>query len=424
MSNTIISSMVLMVIVILVLVAILLIIKAAITPKGTVKFDINDGKKVLDVQPGGNLMGTLAEQKIFLPSACGGKANCGQCKVQVLEGGGEILPTEVGFFNRKQIKEGWRLGCQVKVKDNLKLQMDESALSIKKLECEVISNHNVATFIKEFTVKLPEGEHIEFKSGQYIQIDIPKYELDFKDIDVEPEYRADWEKYGFFNLHSSNPTDTIRAYSMASYPGEKGIIKLNVRIATPPFDRSVPREQGPKLLPVNPGIASSYVFTRKPGDKVMISGPFGDFLLPKNDPDTQEYIFVGGGAGMAPLRSHIMQLFKTLKTGKPVHFFYGARALVEAFYLEDFAEIEKEFPNFHFHLALDRPDPAADAAGVKYVAGFVHNVMYETYLKQHDAPEDIKYFMCGPPMMTRCVLDLLDNLGVAPENILFDNFGG
>ena len=424
MGNTIISSMVLMVIVILVLVAILLIIKAAITPKGTVKIDINDGKKVLDVQPGGNLMGTLAEQKIFLPSACGGKANCGQCKVQVLEGGGEILPTEVGFFNRKQIKEGWRLGCQVKVKDNLKLQMDESALSIKKLECEVISNHNVATFIKEFTVKLPEGEHIEFKSGQYIQIDIPKYELDFKDIDVEPEYRADWEKYGFFNLHSSNPTDTIRAYSMASYPGEKGIIKLNVRIATPPFDRSVPREQGPKLLPVNPGIASSYVFTRKPGDKVMISGPFGDFLLPKNDPDTQEYIFVGGGAGMAPLRSHIMQLFKTLKTGKPVHFFYGARALVEAFYLEDFAEIEKEFPNFHFHLALDRPDPAADAAGVKYVAGFVHNVMYETYLKQHDAPEDIKYFMCGPPMMTKCVLDLLDNLGVAPENILFDNFGG
>ena len=424
MSNTIISSMVLMVVVILVLVAILLIIKAAITPKGTVKIDINDGKKVLDVQPGGNLMGTLAEQKIFLPSACGGKANCGQCKVQVLEGGGEILPTEVGFFNRKQIKEGWRLGCQVKVKDNLKLQMDESALSIKKLECEVISNHNVATFIKEFTVKLPEGEHIEFKSGQYIQIDIPKYELDFKDIDVEPEYRADWEKYGFFNLHSSNPTDTIRAYSMASYPGEKGIIKLNVRIATPPFDRSVPREQGPKLLPVNPGIASSYVFTRKPGDKVMISGPFGDFLLPKNDPDTQEYIFVGGGAGMAPLRSHIMQLFKTLKTGRPVHFFYGARALVEAFYLEDFAEIEKEFPNFHFHLALDRPDPAADAAGVKYVAGFVHNVMFETYLKQHDAPEDIKYFMCGPPMMTRCVLDLLDNLGVAPENILFDNFGG
>ncbi|MCQ2187632.1 MAG: NADH:ubiquinone reductase (Na(+)-transporting) subunit F [Bacteroidales bacterium] len=423
MIKTILASAAIIAIVTLILVALLLVVKAYITPKGTVKISINDGKKELDVTPGGNLMVTLAEQKIFLPSACGGKANCGQCKVIVEEGGGEILPTEVGFFNRKQIKEGWRLGCQVKVKDNLKIKVAESALSVKKLECEVISNKNVATFIKEFTVKLPEGENLEFKSGEYIQIDIPKYELDFKDIEVEPEYRADWEKYGFFNLHSSNPEDTIRAYSMASYPGEKGIIKLNVRIATPPFDRSVPRELGPKLLPVNPGIASSYVFTRKPGDKVMISGPFGEFLLPKNDPDDLEYIFVGGGAGMAPLRSHIMQLFKTLKTGRKVHFFYGARALVEAFYLEDFAEIEREFPNFKFHLALDRPDPAADAAGVPYTAGFVHNVMYETYLKQHDAPEDIKYFMCGPPMMTKCVCDLLDSLGVAPENILFDNFG-
>ena len=424
MSNTIISSMVLMVIVILVLVAILLIIKAAITPKGTVKIDINDGKKVLDVQPGGNLMGTLAEQKIFLPSACGGKANCGQCKVKVNEGGGTILPTETGFFTRKQIKDNWRLGCQVKVKENLKIEVPDSALSVKKLECEVISNDNVATFIKEFTVKLPEGEHLEFKSGEYIQIDIPAYELDFKDIDVAPEYRADWEKFGFFNLHSSNPVPTIRAYSMASYPGEKGIIKLNVRIATPPFDRSVPRELGPKLLPVNPGIGSSYVFTRKPGDKVMISGPYGEFLLPENDPIEQEYIFVGGGAGMAPLRSHIMQLFKTLKTGREVHYFYGARALVEAFYLEDFAQIEKEFPNFHFHLALDRPDPAADAAGVPYVAGFVHNVMYETYLKDHEAPEDIKYFMCGPPMMVASVNKLLDSLGVDPASILYDNFGG
>ncbi|MCQ2133626.1 MAG: NADH:ubiquinone reductase (Na(+)-transporting) subunit F [Bacteroidales bacterium] len=421
--NTILASIIVTTIVTLILVVALLIVKSAITPKGKIKLDINEGKKVIECNPGGNLMGTLAENGIFLPSACGGKANCGQCKIQVLAGGGEILPTEVGFFNRKQIKAGWRLGCQVKVKEDLKVQMDESALSIKKLECEVISNDNVATFIKEFTVKLPEGENIEFKSGQYIQIDIPKYELDFKDIDVDPIYKGDWEKFGFFNLHSSNPVDTIRAYSMASYPGEKGIIKLNVRIATPPFDRSVPRELGPKLLPVNPGIASSYVFTRKPGDKVMISGPYGDFLLPKNDPDSQQYVFVGGGAGMAPLRSHIMQLFKTLKTGKEVHFFYGARALVEAFYLEDFAEIEKDFPNFHFHLALDRPDPAADAAGVKYVAGFVHNVMYETFLKEHEAPEDIKYFMCGPPMMTKCVVDLLDSLGVAPESILFDNFG-
>ena len=424
MTSTIISAAVALLIVTVILVVLLLVVKDAITPKGKVKIDINEGKKVIDVTPGNSLMASLASEKIFLPSACGGKANCGQCKVQVLEGGGEILPTEVGFFNRKQIKEGWRLGCQVKVKENLKIQMDESALSVKKLECEVISNHNVATFIKEFTVKLPEGEHIEFKSGQYIQIDIPAYHLYFKDIEVEPEYRADWEKYGFFNLESVNPEATIRAYSMASYPGEKGIIKLNVRIATPPFDRSVPRELGPKLLPVNPGIASSYVFTRKPGDKVTISGPYGEFLLPKDDPDNVEYIFVGGGAGMAPLRSHIMELFKTLKTGRKVSFFYGARALVEAFYLEDFAEIEKEFPNFKFYLALDRPDPAADAAGVKYTAGFVHNVMYETYLKEHETPEDIKYFMCGPPMMVASVNKLLDSLGVPPENVLYDNFGG
>ena len=424
MLNTILGAVGTIVVLTLILVALLLVIKAKLTPSGTVQIDINNGKKVLDVPQGGDLLHTLADQKIFLPSACGGKANCGQCKVKVNEGGGTILPTETGFFTRKQIKDNWRLGCQVKVKENLKIEVPDSALSVKKLECEVISNDNVATFIKEFTVKLPEGEHLEFKSGEYIQIDIPAYELDFKDIDVAPEYRADWEKFGFFNLHSSNPVPTIRAYSMASYPGEKGIIKLNVRIATPPFDRSVPRELGPKLLPVNPGIGSSYVFTRKPGDKVMISGPYGEFLLPENDPIDQEYIFVGGGAGMAPLRSHIMQLFKTLKTGREVHYFYGARALVEAFYLEDFAQIEKEFPNFHFHLALDRPDPAADAAGVPYVAGFVHNVMYETYLKNHEAPEDIKYFMCGPPRMVASVNKLLDSLGVDPASILYDNFGG
>ena len=424
MLNTILGAVGTIVVLTLILVALLLVIKAKLTPSGTVQIDINNGKKVLDVPQGGDLLHTLADQKIFLPSACGGKANCGQCKVKVNEGGGTILPTETGFFTRKQIKDNWRLGCQVKVKENLKIEVPDSALSVKKLECEVISNDNVATFIKEFTVKLPEGEHLEFKSGEYIQIDIPAYELDFKDIDVAPEYRADWEKFGFFNLHSSNPVPTIRAYSMASYPGEKGIIKLNVRIATPPFDRSVPRELGPKLLPVNPGIGSSYVFTRKPGDKVMISGPYGEFLLPENDPIEQEYIFVGGGAGMAPLRSHIMQLFKTLKTEREVHYFYGARALVEAFYLEDFAQIEKEFPNFHFHLALDRPDPAADAAGVPYVAGFVHNVMYETYLKDHEAPEDIKYFMCGPPMMVASVNKLLDSLGVDPASILYDNFGG
>jgi len=421
MTNTILAAILVIVVVTLILVALLLFIKIKLTPSGTVKIDINNGKKVLDVPQGGSLLNTLAEQKIFLPSACGGKGNCGQCKCQVLEGGGSILPTEVGFFTRKQIADNWRLGCQVKVKDNLKIQVPDSALSVKKLECEVISNKNVATFIKEFTVKLPEGENIEFKSGEYIQIDIPVYDVSFADMDVDPIYRADWEKYGFFDLKYKNTVPTIRAYSMASYPAEKNVIKLNVRIATPPFDRSQPKGVF-KMLPVPPGIASTYVFSRKPGDKVWISGPYGEFLLP-DDPDSQEYIFVGGGAGMAPLRSHIMHLFKTLKTKKEVHFFYGARALVEAFYLEDFAEIEKEFPNFHFHLALDRPDPAADAAGVKYTPGFVHNVMYETYLKDHEAPEDIKYFMCGPPMMVSSVVNLLDSLGVAPESILYDNFG-
>ena len=422
MSNTILAAILVIVVVTLILVALLLFIKIKLTPSGTVKIDINDGKKVLDVPQGASLLNTLADQKIFLPSACGGKGNCGQCKCQVLEGGGSILPTETGFFTRKQIADNWRLGCQVKVKDNLKIQVPDSALSVKKLECEVISNKNVATFIKEFTVKLPEGENIEFKSGEYIQIDIPEYDVAFADMDIDPIYRGDWEKYGFFDIKYKNTVPTIRAYSMASYPAEKNVIKLNVRIATPPFDRSQPKGVF-KMLPVPPGIASTYVFSRKPGDKVWISGPYGEFLLPKDDPDSQEYIFVGGGAGMAPLRSHIMHLFKTLKTKKEVHFFYGARALVEAFYLEDFAEIEKEFPNFHFHLALDRPDPAADAAGVKYTAGFVHNVMNETYLKDHEAPEDIKYFMCGPPMMVSSVVNLLDSLGVAPESILYDNFG-
>lgn len=424
MTNIIIGAVITIVIVTLVLVALLLVIKAKLTPSGTVKIDINDGKKVLDVPQGGDLMHTLADQGIFLPSACGGKANCGQCKVRVLEGGGEILPTETGFFSRKQIKDSWRLGCQVKVKDNLKVAVPESALSVKKLECEVISNKNVATFIKEFTVRLPEGENIEFKSGEYIQIDIPEYEADFSDMGVDDIYKGDWEKYGITSLKFKNTVPTIRAYSMASYPAEKNVIKLNVRIATPPFDRTQPKGVFKFVPGAPPGIASTYVFSRKPGDKVMISGPYGEFLLPENDPDNQEYIFVGGGAGMAPLRSHIMHLFKTLKTGRPVRFFYGARALVEAFYLEDFAEIEKEFPNFHFTLALDRPDPAADAADVKYTPGFVHNVMYETYLKNHEAPEDIRYFMCGPPMMVKCVNDLLDSLGVAPESILYDNFGG
>ena len=416
--TTILLAVIVFVIVTLILVALLLFIKTKLTPSGTVKININEGSKIVEVTPGGNLLSTLAEQKIFLPSACGGKGACGQCKCRVTEGGGEILPTEVGFFNRKQIAANWRLGCQVKIKEDMAIEVPASALSVKKWECEVVSNHNVATFIKEFVVKLPEGEHLNFQSGGYIQIDVPAVTVDYKDIDVDDQYKEDWEKMGLRTLKMVNPTPTVRAYSMACYPAEGDIIKLNVRIATPPFDRAAG-----KWVDVNPGICSSYIYSLKPGDKITMSGPYGEFFLPKDLPENQELIFVGGGAGMAPMRSHIMHLFHTEKTNRKVNFFYGARALKEAFYLDDYHAIEKEFPNFKFNLALDRPDPEADAAGVPYVAGFVHNVMFETYLKQHEAPEDALYLMCGPPMMVGAVVNLLDSLGVPPENILYDNFG-
>ena len=419
MTQIIIISVIAFLVVTLLLVGLLLFAKAKLTPSGTVKININNGSKELEVAPGSSLLSTLAAEKIFLPSACGGKGSCGQCKCRVTEGGGTILPTEVGFFNKKQITNNWRLGCQVKVKENMSIEVPESALSVKKWECEVISNNNVATFIKEFCVKIPDGETLNYRSGGYIQIDVPAITVDYKDIDVDPQFREDWEKMGVFNLKMVNPTPTLRAYSMATYPAEGNIIKLNVRIATPPFDRV---KGG--FMDVNPGICSSYIYSLKPGDKVTVSGPYGEFFVPDNCPDDQEFVFIGGGAGMAPMRSHIMHLFKTEKTNRKVNFFYGARSLKEAFYLEDYAQIEKEFPNFKFHLALDRPDPEADKAGVPYVAGFVHNVLYETYLKNHEAPEDILYLMCGPPMMAQSVVNLLDSLGVASENILFDNFGG
>ncbi|MCD8208907.1 MAG: NADH:ubiquinone reductase (Na(+)-transporting) subunit F [Bacteroidales bacterium] len=419
MVSTLLTAVATIAIVIIILVAILLFVKIKLTPQGKVTIDINGGKKDVEVSPGSSLLSSLADQKIFLSSACGGKGSCGQCKCRVLEGGGTILSTETGFFNRKQINDNWRLGCQVKVKEDLKIAIAESALNVKKWECEVVSNHNVATFIKEFVVKLPEGEHLHFRSGGYIQVDVPAVTVDYKDIDVDPEYRQDWEKMGVFDLKMVNKVPTLRAYSMACYPAEGDIIKLNVRIATPPTDRATR-----KFINVNPGVCSSYVYSLKPGDKVMISGPYGEFFLPDGLPDSQELIFVGGGAGMAPMRSHIMHLFKTMKTKMKVSFFYGARSLKEAFYLDDYHAIEKEFPNFKFYLALDRPDPEADKAGVAYTPGFVHNVMYETYLKEHESPEDILYLMCGPPMMTKSVVDLLDSLGVAPESILFDDFGG
>ena len=308
---TIASAVIAIVILTLLLVALLLFVKTKLTPSGKVKIDINNGSKVIEVTPGNPLLGTLAEQKIFLPSACGGKGSCGQCKCRVLEGGGTILPTEVGFFTRKQIQDNWRLGCQVKVKEDLKIQVPESALSVKKWECEVVSNHNVATFIKEFVVKLPEGEHLNFRSGGYIQVDVPALTVNYRNIDVDEQYREDWEKMGVFDLKMVNPTPTLRAYSMACYPAEGDIIKLNVRIATPPIDRETR-----KFLPVNPGICSSYIYSLKPGDKVMISGPYGEFFLPDNLPAEQELIFIGGGAGMAPMRSHIMHLFHTEKTSR------------------------------------------------------------------------------------------------------------
>ena len=421
-SMTIISSAAIFLIVTLVLVVVLLVAKHYLVASGSAKININDGKKELDVKLGGTLLSSLSENGVFLASACGGKGSCAQCRVKVTEGGGEILPTEQVHFSRKEQQAGWRLGCQVKVKDNLSIEVPDSVLEIKEYECTVVSNKNVATFIKEFIVTLPEGEHMNFIPGSYAQIKIPKYEMDYdKDIDKESigaEYLPSWEKFGLFGLKCKNTEETVRAYSMANYPAEGDRFMLTVRIATPPFK---PKPQV-GFQDVMPGIASSYIFTLKPGDKVIMSGPYGDFH-PIFD-SKKEMIWVGGGAGMAPLRAQIMHMTKTLHTtDRKMHYFYGARALNEVFYLEDFLQIEKEFPNFKFHLALDRPDPAADAEGVEYTAGFVHQVMYETYLKDHDAPEDIEYYMCGPGPMSNAVNQMLYSLGVEPENIHYDNFG-
>ena len=403
----------------LLLVVLLLYAKAKLTSSGAVTIDINNGERVITTESGSTLLATLADNKVFLPSACGGGGSCGMCKCQVLEGGGDILPTETGFISRKMAKDHWRLGCQVKVKENRKIKVPGAGLGVKKWECTVVSNRNISTFLKEFVVKLPEGENLKFRSGGYIQVDIPKYDrIAFSDMEVDEPFRADWDRMKMWDLVTTNPEPTFRAYSMANHPAEGNIIMLNIRIATPPFDRATGA-----FMKVNPGICSSYVFSRKPGDKVTISGPYGEFFLPDNLSDTQELIFIGGGAGMAPMRSHLMHLFKTEKTSRRVSFWYGARALKEAPYVDEFRAIERDFPNFSFNLALDRPDPEADAAGEKYTPGFVHNVLYENYLKNHQAPEDCIYLMCGPPMMIASVVKMLDSLGVPSENILYDNFG-
>ncbi len=419
--NFIFASIGVFLVVILFLVVALLVAKRFLAPSGKVTITVNDDKKY-EVEQGASLLMTLStDADIHLPSACGGKGSCGQCKVQVLEGGGEILDSEKPHFTRKQIKDHWRLGCQCKVKGDLSINVPESVLGVKEWECEVISNKNVATFIKEFIVQLPKGEHMDFLPGSYAQIRIPEFELSYSDYDrslIGNEYLPSWEKFKMFDLKCKNDEETVRAYSMANYPAEGDRIMLTVRIATPPFkaDRS-------GFMDVNPGIASSYIFSLKPGDKVRISGPYGDFH-PIFDSD-KEMIWIGGGAGMAPLRAQIMHMTRTLDCrNREMHFFYGARALNEVFYLEDFIQLEKDFDNFHFHLALDRPDSAADEAGVKYTAGFVHQVMFDTYLKDCDAPEDIEYYMCGPGPMSASVNKLLDSLGVEPESIMYDNFGG
>lgn len=406
----------------LLLVALLLIAKRYLVHSGKVNININ-GDTDISADSGKPLLSTLADCNVFLPSACGGKGSCGQCKVQVPEGGGDILPTEAVHFSRKQIKDHWRLACQVKVKEDMKIEVPSSVLDIKEYECTVVSNKNVATFIKEFIVALPEGAHMDFIPGSYAQIKIPPYSMDYdKDIDkalIGDEYLPAWEKFGLFTLKCHNDETTVRAYSMANYPAEGDRFMLTVRIATPPFKPKP--EVG--FQDVMPGIASSYIFTLKPGDKVMMSGPYGDFH-PIFD-SKKEMMWIGGGAGMAPLRAQIMHMTKTLHTrDREMHYFYGARALNEVFYLDDFLKLEKEFPNFKFHLALDRPDPAADAAGVKYTPGFVHQVIYDTYLKNHESPEDIEYYMCGPGPMSNAVNNMLDSLGVDPASIHYDNFGG
>ena len=429
-STVIFSSVVVFVVVILLLVTILLQAKARLSPSGPVKLNINGDD--VEVESGTTLLTTLSSQKIFLPSACGGGGTCGMCKCQVTEGGGEILPTETGFFNRKEIANNWRLGCQIKVKNDMTVKVPEEIFGIKKWECEVVSNYNVASFIKEFVVRLPEGENLDFEAGGYIQIDVPSTTVDFKNIDITShpelgkspdEFKEEWDKFKLWDLKMVNPEPLFRAYSMANHPAEGNIVMLNIRIATPPFDRKIGG-----WMDVNPGVCSSYVFDQKPGDKVTISGPYGEFFIKETD---SEMLYIGGGAGMAPMRSHLFHLFHTLKTGRKVSYWYGGRSKRELFYLEDFRQIEEQFPNFKFHLVLSEPLPednwsakdSMDAEGDGFV-GFVHQAVIDNYLNHHDAPEDIEFYFCGPPLMNAAVLKMVDDFGVPPENVSFDDFGG
>ncbi|MBR0078532.1 MAG: NADH:ubiquinone reductase (Na(+)-transporting) subunit F [Bacteroidales bacterium] len=412
MKLTIVAAIVIFLLVIWILVAILLYARKKLVPSGKVKIVIN-GEKEIEHERGCSLLQALSDEKVFVPSACGGGGSCGTCKGKVLAGGGSILPTELSHISRKMAAENYRLFCQVKVREDMEIEIPKEFFGIKKWKCKVLSNRNVATFIKEFVVQLPEGERMDFRSGGYIQIDIPACEVDFSRMEVDEPYRRDWEQMGLFGLRMKNGTPTVRAYSMANHPAEDNIVMLNVRIATPPFDR---KRGG--FMKVNPGVASSYIYSLRPGDEVTVSGPYGEFFLE----DTQrEMMFIGGGAGMAPMRSHIFHLFRNLHTNRKVSFWYGGRSRKELFYEEEFREIERENGNFSFHIALSDPLPDDRWNGP---TGFIHQVILENYLKEHPAPEDIEYYICGPPLMLQAVLKMLDSLGVEPEMIHYDDFGG
>lgn len=413
--TTIIASIIVFLAFNLLVVNLILIAKAKLTPSGLVKININ-GKEEIETEAGSTLLTTLSNQKIFLPSACGGGGTCAMCKCQVFSGGGEILATEKPYFTRKQQQNNWRLGCQVKVKQDMEIAIPEEIFGIKKWECEVVSNDNVATYIKELVVKLPEGEFLEFESGSYIQLDTPPCVIDFKNdlYNIDPRFHEDYDKFKIWDLKMVNPERIFRAYSMANHPAEGNIIMLNIRLATPPFDRATGG-----FMKVNPGICSSYVFSLKPGDKVFIAGPFGEFHI---KPTKKEMVYIGGGAGMAPLRSHLFHLFHTKKErDRKISFWYGGRSLKEVFYTEHFRDIEKEFSNFQYNIALSEPLPEDNWDGY---TGFIHQVLFDNYLKDHPEPEEIEYYLCGPPMMNAAVFKMLDNLGVTPENIAFDDFGG
>lgn len=411
MKITLLAALVVFLVVVLLLVALLLVLMENLVPQGDVTVTVN-GDKQLTVPMGGTLISTLAEQQVYLPSACGGKGSCGQCRCRVLEGGGAVLPTELPHLSRREVLDHWRLGCQVKVKGPMQIQVPESVLSVKKWECEVVSTRNVATFIREIVMRLPQGERLDFLSGSYIQVDVPKLVVDYRDILVDDAYRGDWQRLGLFSLVMRNDEPCTRAYSMANHPAEGDVVMLNVRIATPPPDRV---HGGFQRL--NPGVCSSYMWSLRPGDKVTLSGPYGEFhVLPSG----REMMFIGGGAGMAPMRSHIFDLFLTQHTQRKVTFWYGGRSLKELFYTEEFENLAQEHDNFDFHVALSEPLEEDHWTGPK---GFIHQVIFDSYLGSHPEPEEIEYYLCGPGPMTNAVVKMLDALGVPKQNILFDDFG-